>query len=51
METPERLILDPKVQTDWKWKNGKRLHVNSKEEGAEVAMVISDKSDIRDKGR
>lgn len=32
-------ILDSKKQTDWKWKNGKIVHVNSNQKKSVVAIL------------
>ena len=44
----KKLTLDFKTQIDWKWKDRKYIfHANGKQKKARVAILISDKIDLK----
>ena len=43
----KKLTSDLKAHIDWKWEDGKILHANEKQKKVGVAILISDKIDLK----
>ena len=43
-----RLTSEPETNTNWKWEDGKIFHANRNQKKTGVAILISDKIDLKE---